>query len=416
MAHTRRLSRLSLAAIALVLLTTAGCWDDPVPYPVTGTGGAGRGGGGGGAAGNAAGTGGTAGSAGSSGGGTGDATATGGIIGGSGGSAAGSAGSAGKGGSQVVTVQSWPTSDAVVTVDSMNQFSNNLSDLVYQPPAAGVGDVLWGVQNDPSTLYCLLWNGTTWSAMTNDGWDYGKLLHYPTGLGAPDAEGMARAELSSTAVYVASERDNDAGSVSRMSVLRYDFSGTTTELTATNEWNLTTDLPTSPPNNGIEGITWIPDSYLIANRFFDEAANAVYAPSLYPDHGTGLFFVGHEAGSIYAFALDQSAGTFRRVATIASGQAAVMSLYFDRDVGNLWTYCDNTCGNRASVLRISSGHFVVQYLYDHPTTLPNSNMEGIAIAPESECVGGRKGFFWSDDDDYGGHAIYRGSIPCGPLP
>jgi hypothetical protein len=56
--------------------------------------------------------------------------------------------------------------------------------------------------------------------MTADGWAYGKLLHYPTGLGAPDAEGMTRAESSSTAVYVASERDNDAGSVSRMSVLR----------------------------------------------------------------------------------------------------------------------------------------------------------------------------------------------------
>jgi hypothetical protein len=215
---------------------------------------------------------------------------------------------------------------------------------------------------------------------------------------------------------VVSERDNDANTVSRMSVLRYDFSGTATALTATNEWNLTTDLPVSPANNGIEGIAWIPDSYLVANRFFDEAANAVYAPSLYPDHGTGLFFVGHEGGMIYAFALDQSAGTFRRIATIASGQASVMSVYFDRDVGNLWSYCDNTCGNHASVLRISSGHFVVQYLYDHPATLPNSNMEGIAIAPESECMSGRKSFFWSDDDDYGGHAIYRGSIPCGALP
>ena len=29
---------------------------------------------------------------------------------------------------------------------------------------------------------------------------------------------------------------------------------------------------------------------------------------------------------------------------------------------------------------------------------------------------GFKSFFWADDDDLGGHAIYRGSIPCGPLP
>jgi hypothetical protein len=227
---------------------------------------------------------------------------------------------------------------------------------------------------------------------------------------------MTRAETSSTAVYVASERDNDVGNVSRMSVLRYDFSGTAASLVATNEWDLTAALPVSQPNNGLEGITWIPDSFLVGTRFFDEAAGAVYDPARYPDHGTGLFLVGHESGMIFGFALDQSGGTFTRVATIASGQAAVMSLYFDRDVGNLWTYCDNSCGNTASVLRMSSGHFTLQYIYNHPTTLPNSNMEGIAIAPESECVAGRKSFFWSDDDDYGGHAIYRGSIPCGLLP
>ena len=37
--------------------------------------------------------------------------------------------------------------------------------------------------------------------------------------------------------------------------------------------------------------------------------------------------------------------------------------------------------------------------------------------PESECdAQGLRSVFWSDDSDYGGHAIYRGSIPCGPLP
>ena len=93
-----------------------------------------------------------------------------------------------------------------------------------------------------------------------------------------------------------------------------------------------------------------------------------------------------------------------------------MGLDFDRDVGNLWAYCDNTCGNHASVLRLSTGRFGAAVLFDRPATLPNSNNEGIAIAPESECVSGRKSFFWSDDSNFGGHAIYRGSIPCGPLP
>jgi hypothetical protein len=229
---------------------------------------------------------------------------------------------------------------------------------------------------------------------------------------------LTRAELSSSAIYVAAERDNSVASVSRMSVLRYDYldvAGTT--LTATHEWNLTADLPASGANAGLEALAWIPDSYLVSTNFFDEAANAIYNPNRYPDHGTGLFFVGHEgSGSIFGYALDHNTGAFTRIAMVASGNTGVMSLYFDRDIGNLWTYCDNTCANHASVLRMSSGHFLLQYLYNRPATLPNSNLEGIAIAPESECVQGTKSFFWSDDSNAGGHAIYRGSIPCGRLP
>ena len=110
---------------------------------------------GGGGAGDT-GTGGTPGSGGSIGGSLGGAS--GGSIGGSAaGSLGGTAGSGGTGGP--ATVQPWPSSTAVVAVDSTNQFSSNLSDLVYEPSAGGTSDVLWGVQNDPSILYCLLWGG-----------------------------------------------------------------------------------------------------------------------------------------------------------------------------------------------------------------------------------------------------------------
>jgi hypothetical protein len=408
----------------LALLALAGCGDGPYAGSDSGgrggSGGAGGTGGrggttgtGGDGSGSTGGTGGSdAGGAGGSGsGGAGDGTGSAGSIGGSvGGSVGGQAG--------VVALQPWPTSDAVVAVDSVNQFTSNLSDLVYQASDGGTGEVLWGLRNDPSTLYCLVWNGTTWAGMTDDAWTNGKTLHYPSGLGSPDAEGLTRAELSSTAIYVSAERDNTAGSVSRMSVLRYDYAWPTgTALTATHEWNLTADLPAAGANAGVEALTWIPDSYLLATGFVDQAANAVYDPGRYPDHGTGLFFVGQEGtGMIYGYALDHAAGTFTRVATVASGNTGVMALYFDRDIGNLWTYCDNTCANHASVLRMSSGRFTLQYLFDRPTTLSNSNFEGIAIAPESECVQGKKSFFWSDDSNSGGHAIWRGSIPCGQLP
>jgi hypothetical protein len=45
--------------------------------------------------------------------------------------------------------------------------------------------------------------------------------------------------------------------------------------------------------------------------------------------------------------------------------------------------------------------------------MPDTNNEGITMAPEAECVGGQKHFFWSDDNQLDGHAIRRGSIPCG---
>ena len=54
---------------------------------------------------------------------------------------------------------------------------------------------------------------------------------------------------------------------------------------------------------------------------------------------------------IYAYALDHVGGGFTRVATIASGNAIVKGIYFDRDVGYLWAQCGAACGNQLGVLR-----------------------------------------------------------------
>lgn len=75
-------------------------------------------------------------------------------------------------------------------------------------------------------------------------------------------------------MYVASERNNSANSVSRNSILRFDASAAGSTLTATHEWNLTADLPAVGANLGIEAITWIPDSMLVANGFYDESRGA----------------------------------------------------------------------------------------------------------------------------------------------
>lgn len=378
----------------------------------TGTGGSGGTSSGGSGAAGAAGSGGTSGGAG------GTSSGAGGVSGGSAGNA-GAGGSAGAG----VSLQAWPGTDAVVTVDEANYFGTNLSGLNYQPavPATGAAAVLWAVQNSPSKLFRLLFNGVSWVPDTENGWGSGKLLHYTTGTGAPDTEGVSKADWAGSSVYVSTERDNNNNSVSRLSILRFDSSGLAGELTALNDWNLTADLPVVGANLGLEAITFVPDAALVAGGFFDEATHTKYDPAVYPNHAGGLFFVGVEGnGFIYAYALDHATSSFVRVATFSSGQSGVMDLAYDREHDYLWSYHDNGFNNKATVFRLdtaplspTAGRFQINRLFDHPSTLPNVNNEGITFAPDAECVAGQKAFFWSDDDATAGHSIRRGSIPCG---
>jgi hypothetical protein len=305
----------------------------------------------------------------------------------------------------------------VIAVDQANFFGTNMSGLTYEPASGSSPAVLWAVQNSPSKLYRLVESGGTWVADANDGWANGKLMHYASGTGAPDCEGITKgADLSAPAMYVATERDNNNNSVSRLVILRVDTSSTAGDLVTTNEWNLTADLPVVGPNLGLEAITFVPDTALVAGGFVDEATQGAYNPALYANHGGGLFFVGVEGnGNVYGYALDHAANTFTRVATISSGQGGIMDLAWDREHGYFLGYCDNTCGNKTTLLRLTAGAFQIGRVFGPPSTLPASNNEGITFAPASECTAGQRGFFWSDDDQQGGHAIRRGSLPCGSL-
>ena len=321
-----------------------------------------------------------------------------------------------------IRLDPWPGADMVTTVDGMNVFGANLSGLTYQPAGAGPA-VLWAVRNGPSTLFRLVFDGTIWTPFSMDGWQNGKALHFVDGMGNPDSEAVSKAEWDSPAIYVATERNNDVSGTSRLSILRYDGDAAGTSLTATHEWNLTPDLPVVGSNLGLEGLTWVPDAFLVAGQFADESTGQPYDPSVYADHGTGVFIVGLETnGVLYAYVLDHVNGGFHRVATFGSGHIAVMDVQFDREAGNLWSICDNTCGNKTSVLQLDSdalsptrGKFRLVRMFDRPSTLPNANNEGITFAPNSECSGGMKPFFWTDDDQTAGHAIRRDSIPCGNL-
>ncbi len=320
----------------------------------------------------------------------------------------------------VVNFSPWPGGSAVTTIDEVAAFTSNLSGLTYQPATPLNAGVLWAVTNGPSTLYRLESNGSgTWVNSAGE-WSAGKTLRYPAGTGAPDSEGVTRGDPTSSALYVATERDNDVSAVSRLAVLRYDTSTPGTTLVALQEWNLTANIPAAGSNLGLEAITWAADAQLVNAGFFDENLSAPYNPANYPAHGGGVFFVGVEGtGVIYAYVLDHTSSNFFKVATIASGQAGVMGMEFDPDNSALWAWCDNTCGNKATLLGItttSNGRFVLRAGYNRPSGMGDFNNEGIAFAPVSECSAGLRSFFWSDDSDNETHSLRLGTLTCGPLP
>lgn len=321
-------------------------------------------------------------------------------------------------------ISPWPGSDDVATVDGTAVFGGNLSGLTYEAAAPGRPAVLWAVRNGPGTLYRLIFSGGIWTPDAANNWGAGKALRYTDDTGNPDSEGVTFAAGGSAAgIYVATERNNDASTISRNSILRFDPAQAGATLRATNDWNITADLPVVGANLGIEAVTWLPDSFLVAKQFYDERAAKTYSPADYPNHGTGLFFVGVEGnGIIYVYALNHVTNGVQRVATFNSGFTGVMGMEFDNESGYLWAMCDDTCNNRYAILEINTtagsptqGRFGVPRVYDHPPTLPNINNEGFAFAPNSECVNNRKPVFWADDSETSGHSIRRATIACGAV-
>lgn len=317
------------------------------------------------------------------------------------------------------TDATWPGADDVTAADGLDVLGKNLSGLVADPLATGVW---WSVRNSPGMVFRLTGAAGEWGPDAAAGWGAGRPLRYTDNAGDPDAEGVTLTSAGpSGGLYVAAERDNAASGTSRNSILRYDVSQPGTELRATHEWVLTSVLPSTDANSGLEAISWVPDSMLTANGLRDERTGQAYRPADYASHGSGLFVVGVEAtGGLYAFALNHASGAAVRVASITAGLPAVMGMEYDDLTGQLWVMCDNGCGNRSAALAIAptgadQGRFHVVRQFLRPPSLPDVNNEGFAIAPRSACRDGRRTVAWTDDDNTSGHALRRGTLACTPV-
>ncbi|MBQ0850780.1 lamin tail domain-containing protein [Streptomyces sp. BH-SS-21] len=302
----------------------------------------------------------------------------------------------------------WPGSGSVATADASNVFGQDLSGL-YQE-----GDVLWGAQNS-GKLWRLVRDGSTgWKPDTSNGWSSGRTLRFTGGSGTPDSEGVTLTGSGSAGgVFVASERNGDASGTSRLSVLKYDVTTSGSSLTAAKEWNLTSDLPATGSNLGLEGITWVPDTHLVGAAFKDSSTGAAYDPARYGAHGGGVFFVGVEgSGTIYGYVLTDSGG-YTRVASFTSGMAGVMELQWEPQAARLWAVCDDTCDGQHRTLKIdTTGGFTATAVFNRPTGMPNYNNEGFSLAGSGECAAGSKPVYWADDTNDGGHALRKGTITC----
>ena len=102
---------------------------------------------------------------------------------------------------------------------------------------------------------------------------------YKNGLGDPDAEGVTLADGDAT--RCTSPPSATAAAASLPEVLRYDTSAVGATLSATNEWDLSLDLPGLGANLGLEAIAFVPDSLLVAKGRIDDAG-AKYNPADLP--------------------------------------------------------------------------------------------------------------------------------------
>ena len=279
-----------------------------------------------------------------------------------------------------------------------------MSGLTYEGNVAGTPGTLWAVKNNVGSLYKLVMSGSSWVTDSGD-WAAGKVLHFANGSGNIDAEGVTFTDAGSAGgMYVAVERDNTVGGVSRPSILRFDPNTAGTVLNATHDWNLTSDLPGLGSNLGPEAIAWVPDAYL-TGKGFKTTGGTAYNPADFPGHGSGLFLVGIEnTGNVYAYALNASNDTFTRVASFDSGFQAVMELHFEKETQKLWVVCDDTCQGRSARFDVDTaagadpGHVRAGQLLRAPGGPGrNLNSEGFTTTPRSECVAGTKPVFWSDD-------------------
>ncbi|MFK4808289.1 lamin tail domain-containing protein [Microbacterium sp. ZW CA_36] len=309
-----------------------------------------------------------------------------------------------------LSTETWPGAATVSVVDAVDAFTDldandegDVSGAAFDPADPSI---LWVVMNKGRLFKMHAVNGVYESFPE---WVGGIPLRFADGGGELDSEGVTIAPDG--AVYITSERDNGrAKDTSSNKIARFDVSAvtaTTTELVATREWDVN-EFVTTGTNLGLEGITYVPDAFLVASGF--EVDGTAYAASDYVT--PGLFVTAVEAtGALHFFSLAAGAAPVE-VKVESSGFPWSMDVAYDADRGALWALCDDGCGGVYNLLDVVDGDFEVAHSYARPAGMPNLNNEGMAVAPASTCADGFQEVVWADDGDTDGHSLRAGTLPC----
>jgi len=288
------------------------------------------------------------------------------------------------GSSQSHAQSPWPaeanTSATILTSVDLEFNTDNMSGAFWNP----VTHTLW-LANNYGRFHALVEDGAgSFMVATNSG---GTEARWAPG---GDFEAICQVNYYDQIVYLMDENS---------SIREYDVSNYGV-VSQTHSWNITAQCP-EVDGAGPEGITFIPDEWLI-RQGFRSASGALYTSA---NGMEGLIFVGHQSGGyVHAFDLNPAGTTYGYVGKYKTSRTETAGLEFDRSTGKLYIW-HNTGANYLEVTELNSYidgadrklRTIVEY------TGPRSgNLEGFACTPTEET---NNWCFVADDNNLNTEAI-----------